>query len=176
MGAAKNTGGSGSPSGHPSRRRVTPPTPSTLEKAAVSAEQVAEPRKADSERLIAVETDLFKITLSNREAVVKSWILKKYSDSDGKPLDLILAKNADIFGYPLSLKVDKEEEVSKRLSNALFFCDANGDVSLTTSTPSRSITFEFADQEMRVQKRLTFSQGSYAVRVQCLLWLNNKPD
>jgi YidC/Oxa1 family membrane protein insertase len=156
-------------------KRATPPTPSTEEKAIVSAEQVAEPRKAESERLITVETDLFKISLSNKEAVVKSWILRKYSDSDGKPLDLIQPKNADIFGYPLGLKVEKEEEVSKRLSNTLFLCDANGDVSLTTGAPSRSITFEFADQEMHVQKKLTFSQGSYAIRVQCLFWLNNKP-
>src|SRR5215475_4326596 len=78
----KTPAGQGAPPATPLAKTVTPPIPSTLERTAVSAEQVAEPRKADSERLIAVETDLFKITLSNKEAVVKSWILRKYSDSD----------------------------------------------------------------------------------------------
>jgi hypothetical protein len=91
----KTPAGQGAPPATPPAKRVTPPTPSTLEKAAVSAEQVAEPRKADSERLIAVKRicsrSLFQI--KRRLLRVDS---QKYSDSDGKPLDLILAKNADI--------------------------------------------------------------------------------
>jgi YidC/Oxa1 family membrane protein insertase len=157
-------------------KSVAPPVPLREEKTVAPTEQGTEPKKAESERLVTVETDLFKISLSNKEAVIKSWILSKYSDSDGKPLDLIQAKYADTYGYPLGLKIDKEEEISKRLSKALFLCDTNGSVRLADSTSTQqSITFEFADQELRVQKKITFSRGSYAVGVRCLAWLNNKP-
>src|SRR5437867_4494582 len=143
-------------------KSVAPPAPSREENTVAPAERGTEPQKAESERLVTVETDLFKISLSNKEAVIKSWILRKYSDSGGKPLDLIQAKYADIYGYPLGLKIDKEEEISKRLSKALFLCDTNGSVRLADSaTTQQSITFEFADQELRVQKKITFSQGSY---------------
>jgi YidC/Oxa1 family membrane protein insertase len=152
---------------------VQPSPTNTIAKAS----QGSEPRKAESEKLTTVETDLFRISFSNREAVVKSWILHKYSDSDGKPLDLIQAKQADLFGYPLALKIDKEDEISKRLSNALFVCDANGNVNLSSSGPAQqSLAFEFADQQLRVQKKMTFSRGSYAVGVNCLVWLNNRPS
>jgi YidC/Oxa1 family membrane protein insertase len=174
----------------PPKNQVAPPVPSTPTSApkgleapsrpvekdqGPSVESQAENKKAESEKLVEVETDLFKLSLSNREAVVKSWILKKYSDSDGKPLDLIQAKKADMFGYPLGLRIDKEEEISKRLSSALFLSDPPGNLNLSQSMPTQSITFEFADRDLRVQKKLTFSQGSYAIGIQCLVWVNNRP-
>ena len=155
--------------------RAPASVPAAEEKQAGLPATGAEPKKAASERLIDVETDLFRLRLSNREAVVKSWVLKKYSDSDGKPLDLIQSKKADVFGYPLALKLDKEEAISKRLAGVLYLSDAVGNVSLTPQTSVQSINFEFADQDVRVEKKLTFTLGSYAVGVQCRVWINNKP-
>jgi YidC/Oxa1 family membrane protein insertase len=173
---SKSPAGQGSSPAATVAKSAAPPVASREENRVAQAEQGTEPKKAESERLVTVETDLFKISLSNREAVIKSWILSKYSDSDGKPLDLIQAKYADAYGYPLGLKIDKEEEISKRLSKALFLCDTSGSVRLADSASTQqSITFEFADQELRIQKKITFSHGSYAVSVRCLAWLNNKP-
>ncbi len=50
-----------------------------------AAEQVA----AKQEERFVVETDLYKVVFSNRGAVVKQWILKRYTDESGKPLELI---------------------------------------------------------------------------------------
>jgi len=36
-----------------------------------------------------IETDLYRVRFSNQGAVVRSWILKQYKDSTGKPLDLV---------------------------------------------------------------------------------------
>ena len=36
-----------------------------------------------------VENELYRITFSNRGGQATSWILKKYHDNDGKPLDLV---------------------------------------------------------------------------------------
>jgi len=38
---------------------------------------------------LTVETDLFRITFSNQGANARSWVLRKYKDSNGKPLDLV---------------------------------------------------------------------------------------
>jgi YidC/Oxa1 family membrane protein insertase len=152
-------------------KTVTPPSQGP------PTEAGAEPKSAESERLIEVGTDLYKLTLSNKEAVVKSWILNKYTDSDGRPLDLINQKKSDLFGYPLGLKIDKEEETSQALRKALFFSAAPSQLSLTSSaTRSQSIAFEFSDQNVRVQKTLTFYQGSYTVDIDCGVWLSGKPS
>ena len=44
---------------------------------------------ATTESETTVENELYKIELTNRGAQVKHWILKKYKDTAGKPLDLV---------------------------------------------------------------------------------------
>ena len=50
-----------------------------------------------------MENDLYKITFTNRGAQVRSWILKKYHDDKGNPLELVNTVAAAKYGYPLSL-------------------------------------------------------------------------
>src|SRR4051812_34860318 len=45
-------------------------------------------KQAESEAETVVESELYKVTFTNRGAQVKSWILKKFSDDKGQPLDL----------------------------------------------------------------------------------------
>jgi YidC/Oxa1 family membrane protein insertase len=59
--------------------------------------------EADAESTTVVENELYKITFSNRGAQVTSWVLKKQTDADGKPLDLVNQDAAKLFGDPLSL-------------------------------------------------------------------------
>jgi len=60
--------------------------------AAVAAAPASAPRISDSEeRTITIENNLYRVEISNKGAVVKSWRLKKYLD-DAKPprvLDLV---------------------------------------------------------------------------------------
>ena len=65
-----------------------------------------------------IENGLYKITFSNRGAQVKSWILKKYTDEKGQPLELVHAVAAQQFGYPLSLYT-YDPALNKKLSEAL---------------------------------------------------------
>ena len=44
---------------------------------------------ASLETEITVENELYRIVFTNRGAQVKHWILKKYNDSAGKPLDMV---------------------------------------------------------------------------------------
>src|SRR5258708_34434767 len=44
---------------------------------------------AASESETVVENSLYRITFTNRGAQVKHWVLKKFQDDAGKPLDLV---------------------------------------------------------------------------------------
>src|SRR4051794_17346042 len=67
---------------------VPPPAP-----AAVGTKQ------ASAEQEIVVENGLYKITFTNKGAQVKSWILKKYKDERGNPLELVHLQAASQYGY-----------------------------------------------------------------------------
>lgn len=135
-----------------------------------------ENRKADDERYTEVETDLFRIKLSNKEAVLHSWVLKKYKDSHGKPLDLVDQKKVELFGYPLSLKIDKEEEATKLLKTALFASSSPASVALSAEgSQTQAVVFEYADASLRVIKKLVFTRGSYIVDVECKVWVHSRP-
>ena len=60
--------------------------------------------QASAATTTVIENELYRITFSNRGALVTSWILKgpTYVDSDGKPLDLVNQQAAKLFGYPMS--------------------------------------------------------------------------
>ncbi|HEX3570871.1 MAG TPA: membrane protein insertase YidC [Acidobacteriaceae bacterium] len=60
--------------------------------------------QATSETTTTVENKLYRVQFSNRGGQVTSWILKgpQFTDSNGKPLDLVNAQAAKLFGYPLS--------------------------------------------------------------------------
>ncbi len=46
-------------------------------------------KSASSEVETVVENDLVRIVFTNRGAQAKSWVLKKYKDDEGHPLDLV---------------------------------------------------------------------------------------
>ena len=76
------------------------------------------PRKPSAESTTVVENELYRITFSNRGAQVTSWILKKYKNDDGHPLDLVNHEAADKFGYPLSL-FTYDQGMRTRLQHAM---------------------------------------------------------
>jgi YidC/Oxa1 family membrane protein insertase len=59
--------------------------------------------QAEKEETVTVETDLYRVTFSNRGAVAKSWTLKAYKDHEGKPVELINPRLAGRVRAPLSL-------------------------------------------------------------------------
>src|SRR6202040_1695432 len=64
------------------------------------------PKAAEQERTIVVENGLYRVEISNRGGVVKSWQLKKYMD-DSKPqrvLDVVHPQAAEqVGGWPFAL-------------------------------------------------------------------------
>ena len=113
--------------------------------------------KAGSESATVVENDLYRITFSNRGGLVKSWVLKKYTDEKGRELDLVNQPAAAQFGYPLSLW-SWDEGLRQRLNSALYL------VNESRNAGAKDLTFEYAEGDLAVKKELHFD-NSYVVGV-----------
>jgi YidC/Oxa1 family membrane protein insertase len=115
--------------------------------------------QATSEDETVVENDLYKITFSNRGGLVKSWVLKKYDDDAGKPLELVNAAASTKLGYPMSLWT-YDQGVREKLNSSLYVPSAKG----TLSAPA-TVSFEYSDQDLSVVKKFSFDH-SYVVNVE----------
>ena len=88
-------------------------TANPAQQPAVAASPTAPVVQAGAESTTVVENELYRITFSNRGAQVISWLLKgPYTDTQGKPLDLVNTQSAKLFGYPLSLYTQDGTTVS----------------------------------------------------------------
>ena len=65
------------------------PAPEQKPAEAVAAAPTPGQVSAPKESIVTLDTDLYRIDFSNRGAVVRSWILKKYKDSSQKPVDVV---------------------------------------------------------------------------------------
>ena len=132
-----------------------PAAPSTTADAAGATPAVV----AAAETQTVVENELYKITFSNRGALVKHWILKKYKDSRGNPLDLVNQAGAAQFGFPLSLYT-YEPALTSEVNTALYQASATGSVAAPAG-----IVFKYAKGPLSVTKTFTFNE-SYVIDTQ----------
>ncbi len=124
--------------------------------------------QASAESTTVVENELYRIQFSNRGAQVRSWILKKYKDADGKPLDLVNRQAAAQFGYPLSL-FTYDSGLREKLAQALFVPSATGDV-IAPST----VTFKWSDGSLTATKTFSFDT-SYVIHAATSVEQNGAP-
>jgi YidC/Oxa1 family membrane protein insertase len=126
-------------------------------------------KQAASESEIVVENDLYRITFTNRGGQVKSWVLKKFSDDRGQPLDLVNRTNAVKYGYPLSLWTYDQTQRDK-LNSALYVPSTTA----PTLTAPGDLTFDYSDSGLTVRKTFHFDK-SYAVGVDTSVFANDSP-
>ena len=134
---------------------ISPSTP--------SPSQVAGEKQDDQ---ITVETDLYKVQFSNRGAVVKSWVLKKYLDLAGKPVELVNSAGGVKAGFPFTVVV-KGAPMQPDPNQVLY--------AVTRGAENRSITFEFSDGKARARKSFNFQNGRYVVQVESELREQGRP-
>ena len=130
--------------------------------------QPATTMQASAETETVVENNVYRITITNRGAQVKSWLLKDYKDDQGHPLDLVNQAAATKFGYPLSLWT-YDESLRGKLNSALYVNSASG-----TLTAPAKLEFEYSDSGLAVRKSLEFDQG-YVVHVHTSVFQNDSP-
>jgi YidC/Oxa1 family membrane protein insertase len=111
---------------------------------------------AEKEEQVEVDNGVYRITFSNRGAVVRSWILARYRDSQGNPLQLINLKAVERTGYPFSLAF-KEAAPPVDPNSALF--------AVERSAGGLALEFQFSDGTTYFRKSFRFQPGSYLVEV-----------
>ena len=117
-----------------------------------AAEQVA----AQKEEQFVVETDLYKVVFSNRGAVVKQWVLKRYSDENGKPLELVNTAAESKTGAPFTL-VFEQRKPAVDLNTALYAAKPAED--------GLGVNYEFSDGSVVARKSFHFQKSQYVAQV-----------
>jgi YidC/Oxa1 family membrane protein insertase len=113
---------------------------------------------AAAETTTTIENEKFRITFTNKGAQVQHWILKHYTDSSGKPLDMVQQDAASRFGLPLSL-FTYDNALTTQLNTALYEASPTGQV-----LAPNSVTFRYAAGGLDVVKTFTFDT-SYVIGV-----------
>ena len=139
--------------------------------AGAAGPQVAASLETDT----TVENELYKIVFTNRGAQVKNWILKKYSDSSGKPLDMVQQQAAARFGLPLSL-FTYDPNLTSQLNQALYQTSVQGAQPTSTGlvlAPTQ-ISFHYAANGIDAVKTFKFD-SSYVISVHTEVKQNGLP-
>jgi YidC/Oxa1 family membrane protein insertase len=133
-----------------------PPTP-----VAIPVEQGTEAQE------IVVESDLYRVTFSTEGAVVKSWVLKKYEDEQGKPLNVVNSPACEKLGYPMSvLLLNAGDTTAPDQFNKALYVAKPGE---TTLQAPAKVEFVYSDGKVRVRKEFTFGTG-YEVETEISAW------
>jgi YidC/Oxa1 family membrane protein insertase len=120
----------------------------------------------EREQDFVVETDLYQVTFTNRGAVVKSWILKKYKDSRGKPLEVVNSRAAGKVNPPFAIRY-RDGKGAHEINSALFAAKPSDD--------KLGIEFEYSAGGTYVKKSFRFTSSTYVARVSSQMREGNTP-
>ena len=181
--AAQTQGQSQSQPQAASPQAATQNSASGAPQAQLAPTQAATPQvAAASESTTTVENANYRITFSNRGALVTSWVLKNYYDSGGKSggklLDLVQHQTSEKFGYPLSLYT-YEPALNDQLNKAALYQlsvtgaqpTSGGHVDVPATT---ALTFHYAANGLEVVKTFRFD-SSFVVGVETQVTRNGSP-
>jgi YidC/Oxa1 family membrane protein insertase len=130
------------------------------------------PKSAGEEHSTIIQNDLYRVEISNRGAVVKSWQLSKYLD-DNKPqrvLDVVHPEAAQqTGGWPFALVIDNPD-LEKAANNGLYQLSSSAD----TLTAPAEVEYSWSDGHLEITKHFHFDH-SYVVRVDATAKLDGKP-
>ncbi len=118
---------------------------------AVQAEQV---------EAFTVETDLHKVSFSNRGATVHNWVLKKFKSNAGQALELVNQKAVQTTGdkaIPAPFSLTFKNQPSNNPNDKLY--------KVTRSADGMTVDFEYSDGRLTAKKTFTFTKSSYLVKV-----------
>jgi YidC/Oxa1 family membrane protein insertase len=120
---------------------------------------------AADEQTVTVDNSYFTAVFTNRGAGMTSFVLKKYKDDAGKPMDLISRSAKDFSGFYPFYFLGKEEFFAT-LNKAFFVYQGETTVRLS-GREQKEVVFEFADlaQDLKATKKFIFSADSYLIRL-----------
>lgn len=122
--------------------------------------------QANAEQQFIVDTDIYRITLSNRGGTVRSWILKKYSDRTGKPLELVNAASYSKVAPPFSI-VLRDDKAADALNYGLYEAKPSPD--------GLGVEYTFSDGKNYALKKFQFSKSGYLSQITTEVTVSGAP-
>jgi YidC/Oxa1 family membrane protein insertase len=148
--------------------------------------------EASEEKTVVVQSALYRVELSNRGGVVKTWQLNKYTDDQKPPhpLDLVNDSVARELGWPFSL-VLTDQQLEAKANAALYQVSVGpaprpGEV-IYDGKPAKvaesssavaapvEVDFHWSDGHLDVTKKLKFAEN-YETTVEVAVTLDGKPQ
>ena len=132
---------------------------------------------ASAEQSITIESDLYRVVLSNRGAVARSWQLKKYTDEHEPPrtLDLIQSDASQAAGgWPFSLEMG-DPQLQSAANQGLYVVTQSGATlpGAILNAPAE-VEFRWSDGQLEVTKRWKFDR-SYITQLETSVRHNGLP-
>ncbi len=149
---------------------VAPASPPSAAPAAASQAATAQPVPgqigASTEQQFVVDTDIYRITMSNRGGTVRSWILKKYRDKQGKPLELVNEASFAKVAAPFSVAL-RDDKAADVLNYGLYVAKpaANG----------LGMEYEFSNGKDYAKKTFQFSKSGYLSKIETEVTIDGVP-
>jgi YidC/Oxa1 family membrane protein insertase len=119
--------------------------------------------QASSLSTFNVDTDLYRVTFTNKGGVVTDWVLKKFQDDADKPLELIDVSATNV---PPVFSIEINGQKPAFDPNAVLY-------SSKISDGGNSVEFEYSDGRTSIRKSFQFSKDSYRVGVKSVVLENN---
>lgn len=135
--------------------KPAPAKPATTAKPAPAGAAPATQVQAAAQANTVVDTDLYRIVFSNRGALVKSWVLKRYTDEAGKPLELV---NTTAKGVPEPFSIQIEGAQPNFDPNTVLYQPKVSDNGLL-------VEYEYSDGQTTIVKSFHFNKDSYLARI-----------
>jgi len=133
------------------------PTPPAAAAATTPPADVASTVKAESQDdNIVIETELYRVVFSNRGAVVRSWILRKHTDNNRKPVDLVSSVGAQKVGYPFSVFAEGGVQLPAEPNQALYAVNRSAD--------GLGVEFTYSDGKLFSRKSFQFDPNRYRMQ------------
>ncbi|HEX5228781.1 MAG TPA: membrane protein insertase YidC [Bryobacteraceae bacterium] len=121
---------------------------------------------ASNEQQFVVDTDIYRVTLSNRGGTIRSWILKNYKDRAGKPLELVNAASYSKVAPPFSV-VLRDDKAADALNYGLYVAKPTSD--------GLGVQYTFSDGKNYALKTFQFSKTGYLPQITTEVTVNGVP-
>jgi YidC/Oxa1 family membrane protein insertase len=141
-----------------------PPAPPAETPQVATAESAAPKTAQQTLPPLVIDTNLFRVTLSNQGANVRSWQLKNYRGNDDKPLELV--NTASGLEFPFSLYFTGQKPAT----------DVNWAWYTQTPAPDGlGVDYQYSDGHTTVRKSFRFQKNSYLSTVTSEVTVDGKP-
>lgn len=133
-------------------------------------------------REVVIETPNWRVTFSNRGAVVTSWIIKREGDrlitaADGSPLELIPQQEIEHLGAPLRFRLPGSPELTTQLNQVNFQIEGASESTLNLGAgEQREIVFTYSSPTVKARKSFKFTGDKFLFETTAEVIANGAPQ